>query len=270
MEKQRWEESEKKKMKSCTPLWHEARLQAQKLKTPTFGALLEVEMSKKCTPLWRETHSQVKMHKAHTSRSTFGSWDVEKVHAVVAQSTFPSQSVQNTYPQVRAGTLYEDFKPPTRCLTWFSQGGCPGGQRIVLRPFAACFGSKTHNLTGSIVRLFPLLPCSSPLPISNPKLLQLLFSRLSFLGNFRLASLIFNWSPLETILRSKIPFEGFILIPKTDWLGTVYFRVPDDNFIFWLALKVLMCFSGESIESQFLAIFHNISHSLKYGLINMF
>jgi len=38
----RWE------IKSCTPLWHEAHLQVEKLKTPhvTFGALLEVEMSK--------------------------------------------------------------------------------------------------------------------------------------------------------------------------------------------------------------------------------
>jgi hypothetical protein len=46
------------------------------------------------------------------------------------------------------------------------------------------------------------------------------------LGNFRLASLIFNWSPLETILRSKIPFEGFILILKIDWLETVYSSLP--------------------------------------------
>ena len=60
------------------------------------GPLLEVEMSKKCMPLWREAHFQVKMYKAHHSRTTFGSWDVEKVHAVVAQSTFPSQNVQNT------------------------------------------------------------------------------------------------------------------------------------------------------------------------------
>ena len=30
------------------------------------------------------------------SRTTFGSWDVEKVHAVVARSTLPSQNVQNT------------------------------------------------------------------------------------------------------------------------------------------------------------------------------
>ena len=29
-------------------------------------------------------------------RGTFGSWDVEKVHAVVARSTFPSQNAQNT------------------------------------------------------------------------------------------------------------------------------------------------------------------------------
>ena len=61
-----------------------------------LGALLEVEMSKKCTPLWREAHFQVKMYKTHQLRSAFGSWDVEKVHAVVARSTFPSQNVKNT------------------------------------------------------------------------------------------------------------------------------------------------------------------------------
>ena len=60
------------------------------------GPLLEVEMSKKCTPLWREAHFQVKMYKTHQVRTTFGSCDVEKVHAVVARSTFPSQNVQNT------------------------------------------------------------------------------------------------------------------------------------------------------------------------------
>ena len=53
-------------------------------------------MSKKCTRLWREAHFQVKMCKTHQVRTTFGSWDVEKVHAVVARSTFPSQNVQNT------------------------------------------------------------------------------------------------------------------------------------------------------------------------------
>ena len=65
-------------------------------KTDGFGPLLEVEMSKKCTPLWREAHFQVKMYKTPQRRTTFGSWDIEKVHAVVARSTFRSQNVQNT------------------------------------------------------------------------------------------------------------------------------------------------------------------------------
>ena len=60
------------------------------------GPFLAVEMSKKCTPLWREAHFEVKMHKAHHVRTTFGGSDVEKVHAVVARSTFPSKNVQNT------------------------------------------------------------------------------------------------------------------------------------------------------------------------------
>ena len=50
-----------------------------------LGALLEVGMSKK-----------FKMYKTHHVRTTFGSCDVEKVHAVVARSTFRSQNVQNT------------------------------------------------------------------------------------------------------------------------------------------------------------------------------
>ena len=86
----RWE------MKNCTPLWREAHFQVKMYKTPGFGPLLEVQMSKKCTPLWREAHFQVKVHKTPGVRTTFGSWDVEKVHAVVARSTFPSQNVQNT------------------------------------------------------------------------------------------------------------------------------------------------------------------------------
>ena len=56
------------------------------------GPLLEVEMSKKCTPLWREAHFEVEMYK----NTTFGGSDVEKVHAVVARSTFRSQNVKNT------------------------------------------------------------------------------------------------------------------------------------------------------------------------------
>ena len=61
-----------------------------------FGPPLEVEMSKKCTPLWREAHVEVKMYKTHQLRTTFGSRDVEKVHAVVARSSFRSQKWKNS------------------------------------------------------------------------------------------------------------------------------------------------------------------------------
>ena len=48
----------------------------------------------KCRPLWRETHVQVKVHKTNLCRTTFGTCDVEKVHAVVAACKFGSQNVQ--------------------------------------------------------------------------------------------------------------------------------------------------------------------------------
>ena len=52
-------------------------------------------MLKKCTPLWCFAHFEVKMYKTPHVRATFGGSDVEKVYAVVAQSTFPSENVQN-------------------------------------------------------------------------------------------------------------------------------------------------------------------------------
>ena len=87
---------ELKMSKKCTPLWREAHLQVKKQKHLTFGPLLEVAMSKKCTPWWRQAHFQVKMYKTRQVWTTFGSCDVEKVHAVVVRSTFPSQNVKNT------------------------------------------------------------------------------------------------------------------------------------------------------------------------------
>ena len=113
----RWE------MKNCTPLWREAHFEVKMYKArhsrTTFGSW-DVEKVhaivarstfrsqnvqntpfsdqdvEKCTPLWREAHLEVKMHKTHHGRTTFGSCDVEKVHAVVARSTFRSQNAQNT------------------------------------------------------------------------------------------------------------------------------------------------------------------------------
>ena len=61
-------------------------------------------MLKKCTPLWREAHFQVKSVKNWRSRTTFWSWDVEKVHAVVARSTFPSENVQTPHGRTTFGS----------------------------------------------------------------------------------------------------------------------------------------------------------------------
>ena len=60
------------------------------LKRRVRSQLARWEM-KKCTPFWREAHFEVKMYKTPGVRTTFGSCDVENVHAVVARSTFWSQ-----------------------------------------------------------------------------------------------------------------------------------------------------------------------------------
>jgi len=65
-----------------------------------------------------EAHFQVKMYKAHHVRSTFRSCDVEKVHAVVARSTVPSQNVQNTPApdhlwKLRCGKVHAVAAPST-------------------------------------------------------------------------------------------------------------------------------------------------------------
>ena len=71
--------------------------------------LLEVELSKKRTPLRRKAHFQVKIYKTHQVRNTFGSWDVEKVHAFAARITFRSQNV---------------FKKKKKCLDHFWRFRC--------------------------------------------------------------------------------------------------------------------------------------------------
>jgi len=52
--------------------------------------------SKNCTPLWRKSHFEAKVYKTRQFRSTYWSTDIEKLYAVVAKSTFWSESKQNT------------------------------------------------------------------------------------------------------------------------------------------------------------------------------
>ena len=81
-------------IKNRTPLWREAHFEVKMLKTDILRPLFEVEMLKNGTPLWREAHFQVKMYKTRQLRTTFWSWDVEKLHAAVARSTFWSENAK--------------------------------------------------------------------------------------------------------------------------------------------------------------------------------
>ena len=126
-EKQRWEESEKRREEKKKEDQKRESLRRKKISEKVLvgksrntvffhwfvapegrkvGSLKQRVRSplgrwetKNCTPLWREAHFEVKMHKTHqvqTTFGTFGNWDVEKVNAVVARSTFRSQNVQST------------------------------------------------------------------------------------------------------------------------------------------------------------------------------
>jgi hypothetical protein len=62
-----------------------------------------------------EQQTKVKMWKTHHIRTTFGTGDVEKVHAVVVRSTFRSQNVKNT--------ICSDHVWKLRCrFAWQAQG----------------------------------------------------------------------------------------------------------------------------------------------------
>ena len=62
-------------------------------KHTTLGALLAVEMIEKCTPLAGSSfRSNNDFKKAPHVQTTFGGGDVDKVHAVVARSTFRSET----------------------------------------------------------------------------------------------------------------------------------------------------------------------------------
>ena len=105
--------------KKCTPLWRKAHYFPSEnvQNTPRFGPLLAVAMSKKCTPFWREAHFEVKMYKTLGVRTTFGDSDVEKVHAVLARSTFRSQNVQNT----RGSDHFWRFRCRKKCTPFWRE-----------------------------------------------------------------------------------------------------------------------------------------------------
>ena len=83
---------------------------------------------KSCTPLWRTAHFQFKIYKTHQVRTTFGSCDVEKVHAVVARSTFWSQKCKKTDEigallEVQMSFCVAGARDYARCQKWAKHEG---------------------------------------------------------------------------------------------------------------------------------------------------
>ena len=110
-------------------------------------------MSKKCTPLWREAHFEVKMYKTPQCGKTFGSCDVEKVHAVVARSTFPSQNVQNTpctdhfWKSKKCTPLWREAHFEVKMLKTLRVRTTFGGSDVVALRFTTLHYMTLHSTT---------------------------------------------------------------------------------------------------------------------------
>ena len=108
-------------------------------------------MLKKCTSLWRKAHFQVKMDKAPHVRATFGSSDVEKVHVVVARSTFRSQNAENTPASDHFWKL-RCRKSACRCSVKMYK---TLGVRTTFWRFRCRFASR-HYITGHSIHYTPV------------------------------------------------------------------------------------------------------------------
>ena len=102
------------------------------------GAEPAGQMRDEKSPLWREAHFEVKMYKTPQCQTTFGGSDVEKVHAVVARSTFRSQKSKKL-----RGT--EHF--------WTGAGDCAPWQKWAKREGFVAF-PKTVAGVGHLKRIF--------------------------------------------------------------------------------------------------------------------
>ena len=120
---------------------------------------------KNCTPLWCEAHFEVKSVKNWRSRTTFGSCDVEKVHAVVARSTFPSQNVQNTSASDhfwklrcrksarRCGAKHTENVQNTRGSDHFWKSRCPKSARRCGAKHISKSKCTKHTILGPLLEV---------------------------------------------------------------------------------------------------------------------
>ena len=133
---------------------------------------------KKCMPLWREAHLQVKKLKTPHVRTTFGSWDAEKVHAVAARSTFRSQNVQSTPASDNFWKL-RCRKSECRCgAKHISKSKCtkhtrfrPLFWKLRCRKSARCCGTKhiSKSKCTKQTRFGPLLDVKMPFRVAGAR-----------------------------------------------------------------------------------------------------
>ena len=82
-------------------LWHEethveVKTYNQRTSAPeNFFKLKCSKSARRCGRNMPETHLEVNMYKKQHVRTTFGTWDVEKVHAIVSRSIFGSQKTHH-------------------------------------------------------------------------------------------------------------------------------------------------------------------------------
>ena len=117
-------------------------------------------MSKKCTPLWQEAHFQVKRYKTPQRRTTFGSCDVEKVHALVARSTFPSQNVKNTRGSDHFWKLRSQNVKNTRGSDHFWKLRCPKSARRCGKKHISKSKGTKHRSVGPLLEIAMSKKCT--------------------------------------------------------------------------------------------------------------
>ena len=113
-------------------------------------------MLKNCTPLWREAHFQVKMLKNWGVRSTFWSWDVEKLHAAVAFFKKKKKIYIYIYTLKNTDVFFSTncTKPGMSTISRVPHGVLPHSARLVLFHDSACEMSLHHQRWASNVGIF--------------------------------------------------------------------------------------------------------------------